>query len=60
MEKYFCRYAHKESYVPYEIMVERMVRSTFNSSNVYGVILIEVWLWMRWELIMVMQVNVQS
>ena len=38
MEKYLCWYAHGEQYVPYDIMVERMVRSTFSASNVHGVI----------------------
>jgi len=32
-----CWYAHGELFVPYEIMVERMVGLTFSASNVYGV-----------------------
>jgi len=31
-------YAHKEPYVHHDIIVERMVGSTSNSSNVYGVV----------------------
>jgi len=38
MEKYLCWYEHEEPYVPYKTMVERMVRSAFNSSNVCGVV----------------------
>jgi hypothetical protein len=33
-----CWYAHREPYVPHDIMVERMIRSTFSSSNVYRVV----------------------
>ena len=38
MEKYLCWYAHGEPYVPYDTMVERMVRSTSSASNVHGVV----------------------
>ena len=38
MEKYLCWYEHEEPYVPYKTMVERMVRSAFNSNNVCGVV----------------------
>ena len=31
-------YAHKEPYVPHDIMVEKMVGSTSSSSNVYRVV----------------------
>ena len=32
-----CWYVHREPFVPHEIMVERMVRSTSIASNVHGV-----------------------
>ena len=38
MEKYLCWFAHKKLYVPYKTMIERMVESTFNSSNVHRVV----------------------
>jgi len=31
-------FTHKESYVPHETMVERVVMSTFSSSNMHGAI----------------------
>jgi hypothetical protein len=38
MEKYLYWFAHEEPYVTYEIMIERMIGSTFSSSNVHGVV----------------------
>jgi hypothetical protein len=38
VEEYLCWYAHKESFVPHETMVERMIGSTFRASIVYGVV----------------------
>ena len=38
MEKYLCWMTHEEPYVPYKIMVKRMVGSTSSSSNVHGVV----------------------
>jgi len=38
LEKYLCWFAHVELYVPYKIMVERMVGSTFSSSNVNEIV----------------------
>jgi hypothetical protein len=38
MEKYLCWFAYGEPYFPYEILVKRMVGSTFSSSNVHGVV----------------------
>ena len=38
MKKYICWYAHGEPYVLHDIMVERMVGSTFSSNNVYRVV----------------------
>jgi hypothetical protein len=38
IEQYMFWYAHREPYVPHETMVERMIGSTFNASNVHGVI----------------------
>jgi hypothetical protein len=38
IEQYMFWYIHREPYVPHEIMVERMIGSTFNASNVHGVI----------------------
>ena len=38
MEKYLCWFAHEEHYIPYDIMIERMVSSTSNSSNVHRVV----------------------
>ena len=32
-----CWCAHEEPFIPYEIMVEIMVGSTFSASNVHGV-----------------------
>jgi hypothetical protein len=37
-KKYLCWFAHSELYVPYKTMVEKIVRSTSNSSNVCGVV----------------------
>jgi hypothetical protein len=31
-------YTHGEPYVPYDTIVERMIRSTFSSSNVHEVV----------------------
>jgi len=38
MEKYLCWFTRREPYVPYKTMVERMVESTYSSSNVHGVV----------------------
>jgi len=38
IDQYLCWYAHGEPYVPYKIMVEIMVGSTFSASNVHGVV----------------------
>jgi hypothetical protein len=38
VEKYLCWFAHREPYVPYETMIEMMVRSTSRSSNMHGVV----------------------
>jgi hypothetical protein len=41
MQKYLCWYAHRESYVPYDTMIEMiemMVGSTSSSNNVYRVV----------------------
>jgi hypothetical protein len=38
MEKYPCWYAHGKPYVPYNTIIEMMVRSTSSSSNVHGVV----------------------
>jgi hypothetical protein len=38
MEKYLCSFAHEEPYVPYKIMIEKMIMLTSSSNNVYGVI----------------------
>ena len=38
MEKYLCWFVYREPYVPYETMLERMIGSTFNSSNVHRVV----------------------
>jgi hypothetical protein len=52
IEKYLCWYAHEESYVPHDNMVERTVRSTSSSNNGHGVVddnsnPLGIWLWMR-------------
>ena len=38
MEKYLCWFVYREPYVPYETMLEKMIGSTFNSSNVHRVV----------------------
>jgi len=38
MEDYVCWYAHGELFVRNKSMVERMVGSTSNASNVHGVV----------------------
>jgi hypothetical protein len=38
IEKYLCWYAHKETYIPHDTMIERIVGSTSSSSNVHGVV----------------------
>jgi hypothetical protein len=38
MERYPCWFAHEKPYVPHDTMVEMMVGSTSNSSNVYEVV----------------------
>jgi len=38
MEKYLCWFAHREPYVLYKTMLERMAESTSSSSNVHRVV----------------------
>jgi len=38
MEKYLCWFAHRELYVPYETIIERMSDLTSSFNNVYRVI----------------------
>jgi len=38
MKKYMYWYAHEEPYVPHNIMVERMIESISNASNVHEVV----------------------
>ena len=38
MKKYLCWFAHREPYVLYEIIVERMVGSTSSCSNMHEVV----------------------
>jgi hypothetical protein len=38
MEKYLCWYAHGKPYAPHNTMIEMIVRSTYSSSNVHGVV----------------------
>ena len=38
MEEYPCWYAYEEPYVPHETMVERIVGSSSNASNVHEVV----------------------
>ena len=38
MKKYMFWYAHRELYAFHDIMVERMVGSTFSYSNVYRIV----------------------
>ena len=38
MKKYLCQFVYGEPYVSYEIMVERIVNSTFSSNNMHEVI----------------------
>ena len=38
MEKYLCLHAHREPYIPYDIMIERMVELNSSASNVHGVV----------------------
>jgi hypothetical protein len=61
LKKYLCLFTYGEPYVPYETMIERMVRSTYSSSNVYGVIddNNNNYRCMVIDEIMVMQMNVQ-
>jgi hypothetical protein len=33
-----CWYAHEEPYVPHDTMIERMIVSTFNASNVHEIV----------------------
>jgi hypothetical protein len=37
-KQYICWYAHGEPYIPHEIMIEKMVGSTFSASNVHEVV----------------------
>jgi hypothetical protein len=62
MEKYLCLLTYREPYVPYETMIERIVWSTYSSSNVHGVIddNSNHYRSMIIDEIMVMQMNVQS
>jgi hypothetical protein len=38
MEKHLCWFVHREPYVPYKTMVERMVGLPSSFSNVHGVV----------------------
>jgi len=38
MEIYLCWFTHGKPYIPHEAMVDTMVRSTSNSSSMYGVV----------------------
>ena len=38
IEKYLCWFVHREPYVPYKTMIEKMARPTSSSSNVHEVI----------------------
>jgi hypothetical protein len=38
MKSYLCWFAHEKSYIPREIIVERMVGLTFSSSNIHEVV----------------------
>jgi len=38
IKRYLFWFAHEEPYIPHEIMVERMVKSTYNFSNVHAVV----------------------
>ena len=62
MEKYLCLLTYREPYIPYETMIERIVWSTYSSSNVHGVIddNSNHYRSMIIDEIMVMQMNVQS
>ena len=64
IEKYMCWYAHEEPFVPHETMVERMVESTSSAINMHRVETNNnnppYMLWMWWQWIKVMSVNVQS
>jgi len=37
IEKYLCLYTYKKPYVPHNTMIEKMVGSTFSSSNMHEV-----------------------
>jgi hypothetical protein len=38
MKSYLCWFVHEKSYIPREIIVERMVGLTFSSSNIHEVV----------------------
>jgi hypothetical protein len=38
VEKYLYWFVHEKPYVPYDTIVERMIGSTFSSSNVHEVV----------------------
>ena len=64
MEKYLWLFAYEKSYVPYEIMVERMTDLTSSSRNIHGVVvdysnLYRSMMMDAMRMNQVMQVNVQ-
>jgi hypothetical protein len=38
VKRYVCWFAHKEPYVPHETIIERIIGSTYSSSNVHEII----------------------
>jgi hypothetical protein len=59
IEEYLCWYAHRESFVPHETMVERIVvLAMCMELKLTTIIFIGLRLWMRWEWIKVMPINV--
>jgi len=38
VEKYLCWFAHEKPYVPYKIILERIVSSTSSSNNIHEVV----------------------
>jgi hypothetical protein len=38
VKRYLCWFTHKESYVPHETIIERMIGSTSSSSNMHEII----------------------
>jgi hypothetical protein len=43
MKRYLCWFTHGELYIPHKIMIEKMIRSTSNCSNVYKVVDDNIW-----------------